>query len=111
MSYSFPNQSHISKELEKSIRKIHAIAKNAITDGRYIIFGVGSTQLLNAAVHALSVENSSSPLPAKVVAQIPYYRVRDLLYDTYLHNLKVLIILSLKYVTPSDPFSIYVGGI
>ncbi|XP_009767595.1 tryptophan aminotransferase-related protein 4-like [Nicotiana sylvestris] len=75
MSYFFPNQSYISKELEKNIRKIHAIAKNAITDGRYIVFGVGSTQLLNAAVHALSMESSSSsPFTTKVVAnKIPYY--------------------------------------
>ncbi|KAK4374408.1 hypothetical protein RND71_005085 [Anisodus tanguticus] len=70
MSYIFPNQSFISIELEKNIRKIHAISKNAITDGRYIIFGVGSTQLLNAAVYALSMDSYPA---AKVVARIPYY--------------------------------------
>ncbi|XP_060170836.1 tryptophan aminotransferase-related protein 4-like [Lycium barbarum] len=77
MSYFFPNQSHISKELDRNIRKIHAIAKNAITNGRYIVFGVGSTQLLHAAVHALSIDNSTSSSPylaTKVVAnKIPYY--------------------------------------
>ncbi|XP_060170835.1 tryptophan aminotransferase-related protein 4-like [Lycium barbarum] len=70
MSYFWPNQSFISNELEKTIRKIHAIAKNAITDGKYIIFGVGSTQLLNAAIYALSMDNYPA---AKVVAKIPYY--------------------------------------
>ncbi|BBH08975.1 tryptophan aminotransferase of Arabidopsis 1, partial [Prunus dulcis] len=54
-----------------------------ITQGRYIVFGAGSTQLLNAAVHALSSHNSSnSSSPASVVATIPYYRVRFLLYKT-----------------------------
>ncbi|XP_049399542.1 tryptophan aminotransferase-related protein 3-like [Solanum stenotomum] len=77
MSYAFPNnQSFISKELEKSIRKIHAIAKNAITHGKYIIFGTGSTQLLHAAVHALSMDNNYS---TKVVAnKIPYYSLYKL---------------------------------
>ncbi|OIT18974.1 PREDICTED: tryptophan aminotransferase-related protein 4-like [Nicotiana attenuata] len=85
MSYFFPNQSYISKELEKNIRKIHAIAKNAVTNGRYIVFGVGSTQLLNAAVHALSMENSSSSsYTTKVVAnKIPYYSVRSSQSSTF----------------------------
>ncbi|CAN4081774.1 unnamed protein product [Withania somnifera] len=74
MAYSFPDHSLLSKELEKVIRKLHKIAKNAVTEGKYIVIGVGSTQLLNAAVHALSSENfSSSPFPAKVVAKVPHY--------------------------------------
>ncbi|CAB4289406.1 unnamed protein product [Prunus armeniaca] len=60
--------------LERHIRKLHAIVGNAVTGGRYIVFGAGSTQLLNAAVHALSSHNSSSSSsPASVVASIPYY--------------------------------------
>lgn len=48
---------------------------NAITEGKYIIFGAGATHLLNAAVmHALSSNAASSP--AKVVASIPYYPVK-----------------------------------
>lgn len=48
------------------------IANNAITDGKYIVFGVGSTQLLHAAVHALPMDKYST----KVVAnKIPYYSV------------------------------------
>lgn len=73
MSYVFENNSYISHELEKHIRRLHSIAKNAATSGKYIVFGAGSTQLLNAAVYALSPQNSSSP--AKVVASIPYYPV------------------------------------
>nr|GMD91164.1 tryptophan aminotransferase-related protein 4-like [Ipomoea batatas] len=74
MSYSFPdNASHFSQQLENHIRKVHAVAGNAITDAKYIVFGVGSAQLCNAAVYALSLENSSSLSPAKVVAKIPFY--------------------------------------
>ncbi|XAR48639.1 hypothetical protein NMG60_11031521 [Bertholletia excelsa] len=71
MSYTFDDKSFISHELEKHIRKVHSKAKNAVTEGRYMVFGAGSTQLLNAAVSALSPENASSP--ARVVASIPYY--------------------------------------
>ena len=74
MSYSFNDHSSISQELVKLIRKLHAIVGNANTTGRFIVFGAGSTQLLNAAVHALSPHNSSAP--AKVVATIPFYPVR-----------------------------------
>ncbi|RVW37453.1 Tryptophan aminotransferase-related protein 4 [Vitis vinifera] len=73
MSYSFHDHSLISKELEELIRKLHAIVGNANTTGRFIVFGAGSIQLLNAAVHALSPHNSSAP--AKVVATIPFYPV------------------------------------
>ncbi|KAK2999390.1 hypothetical protein RJ639_023516 [Escallonia herrerae] len=72
MSYSFNDNSSISQELEKLIRKVHAIAKNAVT-GRFIVFGAGSTQLLNAAVHALSMDNPSPP--SAVVASVPFYPV------------------------------------
>ncbi|KAJ7969771.1 Tryptophan aminotransferase-related protein [Quillaja saponaria] len=72
MSYTYSDGSYISQVLEKHIRKLHAHVGNAITDGRYIIFGVGSTQLLNAAVHALSPHTSSEP-PAKVIASAPFY--------------------------------------
>ncbi|KAL0324887.1 UNVERIFIED_CONTAM: Tryptophan aminotransferase-related protein 4 [Sesamum radiatum] len=70
MSYVFPDSSFVSQELENHIRRVHSIAKNAITEGKYIIFGTGSTQLLSAAVFALSMNLSS---PAKIVAQAPYY--------------------------------------
>ncbi|KAF8025009.1 hypothetical protein BT93_F1999 [Corymbia citriodora subsp. variegata] len=72
MSYSFGDQTtFLSRELESLLRKLHSLVGNAITDGKYIMFGAGSTQLLNAAVHALSPHNSS--LPATVAASIPYF--------------------------------------
>lgn len=74
MSYQFNENAPFSIELEKYIRKLHTIAGNAVTAGRYIVFGVGSTQLLSAAVYALSAENNSTS-PARVVASIPFYSV------------------------------------
>lgn len=71
MSYSFSDLTTLSKELESLLRKLHSRVGNAITEGRHILFGAGSTQLLTAAVHALSPRKSS--LPASVVASIPYY--------------------------------------
>lgn len=73
MNYEFKDGSLISKELVKRILKLHAVVGNAVTEGRYIIFGAGSTQLLNAAVHALSDDSDKSR--AKVVASAPYYPV------------------------------------
>ncbi|XP_051139770.1 tryptophan aminotransferase-related protein 4-like [Andrographis paniculata] len=72
MSYDYVNNLYISAELETHIRMLHDVARNAVTEGRYIVFGAGSTQLLNAAVYALSMNMSS---PAKVVAESPFYPV------------------------------------
>ncbi|CAI9091674.1 OLC1v1026757C1 [Oldenlandia corymbosa var. corymbosa] len=72
MGHEYDDGSLISKQLEKIIRNLHIVVGNAVTDGKYIVFGVGSTQLLNAAVHALSADDSSST-PTKVVAAAPYY--------------------------------------
>ncbi|KAG4380375.1 hypothetical protein JHK82_045233 [Glycine max] len=73
MGYSYSDKSYISQLLVEYIKKLHAIVGNAITKGKYIVFGSGSTQLLNAAVYALSPNSSMSP--AKVVATAPYYPV------------------------------------
>ncbi|CAJ2666275.1 unnamed protein product [Trifolium pratense] len=73
MSYEFSDGSLISKVLKEHIRNVHAHVGNAQTDGKYIIFGVGATHLLNAAVHSLSSYGSSTP--TKVVASKPYYPV------------------------------------
>lgn len=70
MGYSFDDQSFISQELERQIRKLHASVGNAVTEGRFIVFGSGSIQLLIAAVHSLSLNSSS---PSKVVASTPFY--------------------------------------
>ncbi|GKU90736.1 hypothetical protein SLEP1_g4692 [Rubroshorea leprosula] len=73
MSYSYDDDTSSSKVLEKHIRKLHSLVGNADTDNRFIIFGAGSTQVISAAIYALSPDNASSP--ARVVASIPYYRL------------------------------------
>ena len=75
MSYRYSDGSYISKLLEMQIRKVHQFVGNAITGGKYIVFSVGSTQLFNAAIYALSTNSSSHP-PDKVVATAPYFPVR-----------------------------------
>ncbi|XP_062099654.1 tryptophan aminotransferase-related protein 3-like [Humulus lupulus] len=72
MSYTFNHSSFMSKQLEARIRHLHAIVGNAVTEGKYIIFGSGSTQLINAAIHALSTHHNSSS-PSKIVASIPFF--------------------------------------
>ncbi|XP_047157127.1 tryptophan aminotransferase-related protein 4-like [Vigna umbellata] len=74
MGYFYSDGSYISQLLVEHIKKVHAIVGNAITEGKYIVFGSGSTQLLNAAVYAFSPDTSSHS-PAKVVATPPYYPV------------------------------------
>ncbi|WCJ44071.1 tryptophan aminotransferase related 1 [Euphorbia peplus] len=74
MSYEFNDGSLISEQLKLQIQRLHGVVGNAKTEGRYIIFGGGGTQLLNAAVRALSSHPSSSS-PSRVVATVPYYPV------------------------------------
>ncbi|GFP98549.1 tryptophan aminotransferase-related protein 4 [Phtheirospermum japonicum] len=75
MSYRFNDHSFISQQLENHIRRVHSVARNAVTEGKHILFGGGSTQLLGAAVYALSMNLSE---PASVIAAAPAYP----LYET-----------------------------
>ncbi|CAL9756186.1 unnamed protein product [Musa acuminata subsp. burmannicoides] len=75
MSYQTTGDNFISLELERHIRLLHKAVRNAVTDGKFIVFGSGSTQLINALVYALSLHNSTSSSPAHVVATVPYYPV------------------------------------
>lgn len=62
-----------SPELETQIRGMHALVGNAVTEGRYIVTGTGSMQLINAAVYSLSPRHQDSQQSAQVVAGVPYY--------------------------------------
>ncbi|KAI3675962.1 hypothetical protein L1987_85558 [Smallanthus sonchifolius] len=73
MSYDYVDNTMMSIELENHIRQLHSVAGNAVTEGRYMVFGVGSSQLLSAAVYALSSETASSP--SKVLASAPFYSI------------------------------------
>jgi histidinol-phosphate/aromatic aminotransferase/cobyric acid decarboxylase-like protein len=79
MSYLTTDALFQSVELESHIRRLHRAVGNAMVDDKHVVFGTGSTQLINALVHALSPDaaNATSP-PARVVATAPYYAVRCL---------------------------------
>ena len=76
MTYKATGDDYISLELDKHIRLLHQAAGNAVTDGKFIVFGTGSTQLINALVYALSPDGANASVsPARVVASVPYYPV------------------------------------
>ena len=60
--------------LEQAIRQIHGMVGNAVTEGRYLVLGVGSTQLYQAALYALAPPESPTPTP--VVSSVPHYSVK-----------------------------------
>ncbi|TVU35302.1 hypothetical protein EJB05_17186, partial [Eragrostis curvula] len=75
MSYRTTDGMFQSIELEKQIRELHRAVGNAVVDDKHLVFGAGSTQLINVLVYALSpdADYDASP-PARVVATVPYYR-------------------------------------
>ncbi|KAK3161769.1 hypothetical protein QOZ80_1BG0081170 [Eleusine coracana subsp. coracana] len=74
MSYFTTDAFFQSVELENQIRQLHRAVGNAVVDGKHLVFGTGSFQLINALVYALSPDagDATSP-PARVVATAPYY--------------------------------------
>jgi len=59
--------------LKAAIQDLHALTGNAVTKGRYIVLGTGSTQLINAAVHSIALQQNEV---SNVVASVPYYQVK-----------------------------------
>lgn len=73
MSY-FAQSKHVwfmEKEVEEQIRALHRVVGNAVTDGRYIVVGTGSTQLFQAALYALTAQDQ--PAPTRIVSAVPFY--------------------------------------
>ncbi|CAN7040493.1 hypothetical protein BRARA_B01919 [Brassica rapa] len=62
----------LEPELAEAIKELHGAVGNAATEDRYIVVGTGSTQLCQAAVHALSLLAGGTE-PVSVVAAAPYY--------------------------------------
>ncbi|XP_061986320.1 tryptophan aminotransferase-related protein 1-like [Populus nigra] len=58
-------------QLGDAIKGLHRVVGNAVPDGRHIVVGTGSTQLLMAALYALSSPSTSHPV--SLVAAAPYY--------------------------------------
>ncbi|XP_071711995.1 tryptophan aminotransferase-related protein 2-like [Rutidosis leptorrhynchoides] len=69
----------LEPELVSSITRIHKVVGNAITEGRHIVVGTGSSQLYQAALFALSP--SDAPGPMSVVSAAPFYSSYPLMTD------------------------------
>jgi len=58
--------------LEAAIRSLHTVVGNAVADDSvHVVVGLGSTELINAALYALSEDDAAQP--AAVWSQAPYY--------------------------------------
>lgn len=63
----------LEPELAKQVFRLHKAVGNAVTEGRHIVVGTGSSQLFLAALFALSPKDGSQPM--SVVSAAPYYSV------------------------------------
>lgn len=63
----------LEPEFANEARRLHGIVNNAVTDGRHLIVGVGSTQLIHATLFALA--SAETRHPVNVVSAAPYYSV------------------------------------
>ncbi|KAH7570330.1 hypothetical protein ACOSP7_018391 [Xanthoceras sorbifolium] len=61
----------LEPKLADAIRNLHREIGNAISNGRHIMVGTGSTQLYQAALYALSSPEGTQPI--SVVSAAPYY--------------------------------------
>lgn len=75
----------VTDRLKQLILRLHTIVGNANVTGRFIVIGVGSSQLINAAVRALSAPNGSRPSsPSALVATPPYYPVSSYFTQSFI---------------------------
>ncbi|KAL6007099.1 hypothetical protein ACLOJK_032595 [Asimina triloba] len=58
-------------DFANEVSRLHELVGNALTEGRHVIVGTGSTQLFQAALYALSPPDG--PEPMNVVSSAPYY--------------------------------------
>ncbi|XP_047944761.1 tryptophan aminotransferase-related protein 2-like [Salvia hispanica] len=61
----------LEPEFANAVVRLHKLVGNAVTDGRYIVVGTGSTQLFQAVLYAVSPPNASEPI--SVVSAAPFY--------------------------------------
>ncbi|KAK7301484.1 hypothetical protein RJT34_12349 [Clitoria ternatea] len=61
----------LEEEFGREVLRLHRVVGNAITEGRHIVVGTGSSQLFLAALYALSPPDA--PQPISVVCASPYY--------------------------------------
>ncbi|RDX64259.1 Tryptophan aminotransferase-related protein 2, partial [Mucuna pruriens] len=61
----------LEPEFAKEVVRLHKVVANAVTEGRHIVVGTGSSQLILAALYALSSPDAAEPI--SVVSAAPYY--------------------------------------
>ncbi|KAI4343719.1 hypothetical protein L6164_011035 [Bauhinia variegata] len=61
----------LEPEFAREVVRLHNVVGNAVTEGRHIVVGTGSSQLLLAALYALSPLDAAEPI--NVVSAAPYY--------------------------------------
>ncbi|XP_076930311.1 tryptophan aminotransferase-related protein 2-like [Bidens hawaiensis] len=69
----------LEPRLKSSIMSLHKVVGNAVTEGRHIVVGTGSSQLFQAALYALSPHNAAGPM--NVVSAAPFYSAYPLMTD------------------------------
>ncbi|KAI3452693.1 hypothetical protein Pfo_009357 [Paulownia fortunei] len=62
----------LEPKLEEEIKILHNLVGNAIVEDHHIVLGTGSSQLIQAALYALS-DPLNEPYPISVVSAAPYY--------------------------------------
>ncbi|KAL7133139.1 hypothetical protein ABFS83_12G120500 [Erythranthe nasuta] len=62
----------LEPKLEEQIKNIHEVVGNAVVENRHVVVGTGSSQLILAAMYALS-DPLNDPNPVSVVSASPYY--------------------------------------
>ncbi|KAJ4828642.1 Tryptophan aminotransferase- protein 2 [Turnera subulata] len=69
----------LEPEFAREVLRLHSIVGNAVTEDRHIVVGIGSTQLVQAALYALSPQDAQEPI--SVVSAAPYYSAYPALVD------------------------------
>lgn len=69
----------LEPEFAREVRRLHNLVGNAVANDSFIIVGTGSTQLIQAALYALSP--TDAPEPISVVSAAPYYSVSSITPD------------------------------
>lgn len=79
---------YLEPKLEEEIRRLHTVVGNAVVEDHYIVVGTGSSQLIQAALYALSLPASAADHPITVVCAAPYYSVGITIFITIYYPLR-----------------------
>ncbi|XP_011101296.1 tryptophan aminotransferase-related protein 2 [Sesamum indicum] len=69
----------LEPEFANAIIRLHKLVGNAVTEGRHIVVGTGSTQLFQAVLYAISPPDALEPI--SVVSAAPFYSSYPLITD------------------------------